>query len=99
MGHPRPRRDPRRPAWRAIASSTTAARTTRAQATNTGGTPSSTAILMNRYGMPHSAVISARWVHARALTGRRRSSAAGRAGGALAAALAQEALELARQHV
>src|SRR4051794_38883224 len=40
---------------------------TRAQARNAGGTPSSTATLMNRYGMPHSAETAAKAPQARAL--------------------------------
>src|SRR5919202_5542863 len=40
---------------------------TRAQARNAGGTPSSTATLMNRYGIPHSAETAAKAPQARAL--------------------------------
>src|SRR5215469_17258366 len=41
------------PNFQLKASRTAAPSTTRAQATKAGGTPSSTAILMSRYGMPH----------------------------------------------
>ncbi len=40
------------PVHHAIGSSTSAPSATREKATNSGGMPSSTAILMNRYGMP-----------------------------------------------
>src|SRR5919202_324741 len=56
---------------------------TRAQARNAGGTPSSTATLMNRNGMPHSAETAAKAPQARALM---RSSMAHRAGRTAAAA-------------
>src|SRR4051794_486919 len=64
---PRPRSDGSVPARHASASSTTAASTTRHQARNAGGTPSSTATLMNRYGTPQIVDIAKKPAHARAL--------------------------------
>src|SRR3954469_11032215 len=58
------------PARQANASRTDAPRTARAQATTAGGTPSSTAILMNRYGMPQTVDMAAKPAHARALMAR-----------------------------
>ena len=58
------------PARHASASSTTAASTTRDHATNAGDSPSSTAILMNRYETPQSTDIVPNPAHARALTTR-----------------------------
>src|SRR3954462_14394592 len=55
------------PARHASASSTTAASTTRDQARNAGGTPSSTATLMNRYGTPQIVDIAKKPAHARTL--------------------------------
>ncbi len=72
---PAPRPGDRRsvPARQASASSTTAARTMRAHARKIGGTPSSTASLMKRYGMPHSVAIAANAAHARVLNPRARA--------------------------
>src|SRR3954451_6507405 len=55
------------PARRASTSSTAAASTTRDQARNAGGTPSSTATLMNRYGTPQIVDIAKKPAHARTL--------------------------------
>src|SRR4051795_3137007 len=66
---PRPRSDGSVPARHASASSTTAASTTRHHARKAGGTPSSTAILMNRYGTPQIVDIAKKPAHARALMG------------------------------
>src|SRR3954465_14114294 len=63
----RPRSEPSVPARRASASSTAAASTTRDQARNAGGTPSSTATLMNRYGTPQIVDIAKKPAHARTL--------------------------------
>ena len=62
-----PATDPSVPARHASPSSTTAASTMRDQARKIGGTPSSTASLMNRYGIPHSVAIAANAAHAREL--------------------------------
>ena len=56
------------PARHASPSSTAPPSTIRTQARNTGETPSSTATLMNRYGIPHSVETAAKAAHARALT-------------------------------
>src|SRR4051794_2059379 len=63
----RPRSEDSVPARHASASSTTAASTTRDQARNAGGTPSSTATLMNRYGTPQIVDIAKKPAHARTL--------------------------------
>src|SRR3954454_8436169 len=63
---PRLRRDDSVPARHASASSTTAASTTRDHARNAGGTPSSTATLMNRYGTPQIVDTAKTPAHARA---------------------------------
>src|SRR4051794_16304697 len=67
---PRPRSDPSVPARWARNSSTAAPSTTRDQARKAGGTPSSTATLMNRYGTPQMVDIAKNPAHARALMGR-----------------------------
>src|SRR4051812_27627700 len=69
----RPRSERSVPARQASASSTTAPSTTRAQARNAGGTPSSTATLMNRYGTPQIVDIAKKPAHARALIAPRMS--------------------------
>src|SRR4051794_9679447 len=74
---PRPRRDDSVPARHASASSTTAASTTRDHARNAGGTPSSTATLMNRYGTPQIVDIAKNPAHARALMVRGYSAGGG----------------------
>src|SRR4051794_33732146 len=77
VSQPRWRRSPRRaPVRAAIGSSTAAPSATRDQATKMGGTPSSTAILMNRYGMPQIRDIAANSPHARADMRREDTSAA-----------------------
>jgi len=48
--------------------STTAPSRTLTKATNAGGTPSSTATLMSKYGIPHSVETAAKAAHARGLT-------------------------------
>jgi hypothetical protein len=63
----RPRSAPRLPARHASASSTAAPSTTRTHARKIGETPSSTAILMNRYGIPHRVDTAANATHAREL--------------------------------
>src|SRR3954451_480578 len=80
---PRPRSEPSVPARQARPRSTTAASTTRDHARNAGGTPSSTAILMNRYGTPQIVDIAKKPAHARALMGAEDISGrhAGRRGG------------------
>src|SRR3954447_9854145 len=74
---PRPRRDGSVPARHASAGSTTAASTTRDHARNAGGTPSSTATLMNRYGTPQIVDIAKKPAHARALMAPRMSDRRG----------------------
>ena len=66
--HHRPRSEPSRPSRQLSASSTAAPSTTRTQARNAGETPSSTAILMNRYGIPQRIETAANAAHARPLT-------------------------------
>src|SRR4051812_35575078 len=63
-----PRVTPSRPERQASASSSAAPMVTRTQARKIGGTPSSTATLMNRYGTPHSTARVKNPAHARALT-------------------------------
>ena len=65
----RPRSEASEPARHASASSTAPPRTTRTQARTRGGTPSSTATLMNRYGMPQRVETAANAIQARALMG------------------------------
>ena len=55
------------PARQASANSTTAASVTRPQASASGGTPPSTAILMNRYEAPQMIDIAANAIQARRL--------------------------------
>ena len=98
------------PARCASTSSTAAASTTRDQATNAGESPSSTATLMNRYGIPQRTDIVANPAHARAvirsesrptlsLRGRPRScSGAPKGSDPVAAALPPEALAEPDQH-
>src|SRR3954469_21731212 len=74
---PRLRRDDSVPARHASASSTMAASTTRDHARNAGGTPSSTATLMNRYGTPQIVDIAKKPAHARTLMGRGYSAGGG----------------------
>ena len=69
----RPRSASSFPARQASSSSTVAPRTTRASATTPGGTPSSTATLMKRYGTPHNVETVANAAHARGLIYRRAS--------------------------
>src|SRR3954469_760495 len=64
----RARRPRSAPVRAAIGSSTSAPSATRDQATNAGGTPWFTAILMNRYGTPQMRDIAAKSVQARADT-------------------------------
>src|SRR3954453_20440548 len=80
---PRPRSDGSVPARHASARRTTAASTTRHHARKAGGTPSSTAILMNRYGTPQIVDIAKKPGHGRALMGAEDISGrhAGRRGG------------------
>src|SRR3954468_9294297 len=81
---PRPRTEPSVPARHASASRTTAASTTRDHARNAGGTPSSTATLMNRYGTPQIVDIAKKPAHARALMARGYSAGhSGHLGGGL----------------
>ena len=61
----RPRTEPSTPARWASASRTAAPSHTRVHARNAGGTPSSTATLMNRYGMPQRVETAANAVQAR----------------------------------
>src|SRR3954447_17117878 len=67
MKRSRPRTLPSSPARAASASRTAAPSSTRAHARNAGGMPSSTATLMNRYGMPQRVDTAAKAAHARAL--------------------------------
>src|SRR5512132_2027125 len=53
----------------------------RTKARNAGGTPSSTAILMNRYGMPQRVDTAAKAAQARGLTARTLPGRCGRPGG------------------
>src|SRR3954447_25112343 len=69
MKRSRPRTLPSSPARAASASRTAAPSSTRAHARNAGGMPSSTATLMNRYGMPQRVDTAAKAAHARALMG------------------------------
>jgi hypothetical protein len=64
----RPRNVFNTPARHASPSSTAAPITTRTQVTNAGGSPSSTATLINRYGVPHSVETPTNAAHARPLT-------------------------------
>ena len=63
----RPRSEASVPARQASPSSTAAPSTIRTHASSAGGTPSSTATLMNRYGMPHRVETAAKAIQARAL--------------------------------
>src|SRR5829696_2998634 len=65
----RPRSVASRPACAASASRITAPSASRDQATNAGGTPSSTATLIRRYGMPQMTDMAAKAAHPRGLTG------------------------------
>src|SRR4051794_11128788 len=69
MAPSRLRRFVSRPLRQAIGTRTAAPTATRLQARKAGGTPSSTASLMKRYGIPQRVLTAAKAAHARALTG------------------------------